>query len=341
MRNDTRQKFNAYTAQVATANGVNNASQMFTVEPVPAQNLEKKIQLSSDFLQKINIVGVNNPKGESIGLSVTSTIAGRTNTSDGTKERNPSDPTSFDKDTYECVKTNFDIALSYEKLDAWAAHDNFPALWADACAKAIALDRIMIGFNGTSAATETDRSTNQLLQDVNIGWLEKIRTKAPERYMKEVVTGSGKVKVGATGDYKNLDAVVKDALNNLIHVVHRGSGDLVVICGYELLDDKNFAIINRTQDNQNTLAGQVLTAQKQIGGLPAIRVPFFPKNAFLITSLDNLSIYYLNGAKRRAIIDEPPKDRVADYQSSNEAYVIEALEKVAFVENIEIEEATA
>jgi hypothetical protein len=55
---------------------------------------------------------------------------------------------------------------------------------------------IMIGFNGKSTAVTTDRATNPLLQDVNIGWLEKIRTVAPERYMKEVVDASGKVNVG-------------------------------------------------------------------------------------------------------------------------------------------------
>jgi hypothetical protein len=43
------------------------------------------------------------------------------------------------------------------------------------------LYRIMIGFNGTSAAATTDRSTNPKLQDVNIGWLQKIRTNAADR----------------------------------------------------------------------------------------------------------------------------------------------------------------
>lgn len=94
--------------------------------------------------------------------------------------------------------------------------------------------------------------------------------------------------------------------------------------------------MNKEQDNQNVLAGQVLVGQKQIGGLPAVRVPFFPDNACLITSLDNLSIYYLEGSKRRFIREEPEKNRVADYQSSNEDYVIEAYEKVGLIENIQL-----
>ena len=65
-------------------------------------------------------------------------------------------------------------------------------------------------------------------------------------------------------------------------------------------------------------------------------MPYFPENAILITSFDNLSIYYQEDAKRRFIKEEPEANRVADYQSSNEDYVIEAYEKVAFVENIQI-----
>ena len=335
MRNDTRKKFNHYMGEVARINEVDSAAVQFTVAPTPAQKLEEKIQLSSEFLGRINVIEVVEATGQAIGLSVNSPIAGRTDTT-GDAKRNPSDPTGLTANTYACQKTDFDIALLYSKIDAWAKFADFPEKWAGACAKAIGLDRIMIGWNGTSIATTTNRNTNPLLQDVNEGWLYKIRTRSPERNMTEVVQGSGKITVGSTGDYKNLDALVKQAVDSLIDEVHQDATDLVVICGRSLLNDKNFAILNQDQDNQNTLAGQVLVGQKQIGGLPAVRVPFFPDNTFLITSLDNLSIYYQEGGKRRFIREEPEKNRVADYQSSNEDYVIEAYEKVALVENIEV-----
>ncbi|WP_347453660.1 phage major capsid protein, P2 family [Acinetobacter thermotolerans] len=328
MRNDTRKKFNHSLAKVAELNGVESAQVQFTVAPAPAQKLEEAIQASSDFLQKINIIGVDEQTGEAIGLSVNSTIAGRTDTS-STGERVPTDPTGLGADKYECKQTNFDVALPYSKLDAWAVFPDFHARWNSAVAKAIALDRIMIGFNGTTAAATTNRSTYPKLQDVNIGWLQKIRTNAEERVMSDVT-------VGPTGDYKNLDALVVDAVSELIDEVHQDDTDLVVICGRQLLNDKNFPIVNDASDNTNALAGQVLVSQKQIGGLPAVRVPHFPDNALLITSFDNLSIYYQNGAKRRYIQEKPSKNRIEDYQSSNEAYVIEAYGKVALVEGITI-----
>lgn len=337
MQKLTREKFDYTLGKIAEANHVADPSKKFTVEPSVAQKMVNAVQESSDFLKQINVTPVDEMKGEAIGLTQGQTIAGRTNTKAGT-ERKAVDPTGLESNPYECVQTNFDVALRYEKLDAWAKFPEFYAKWQAFVNRAIALDMIMIGWNGTSAAVTTDRTVNPLLQDVNIGWLHKIRTKAPEHYMKEVVAGSGKVVVGATGDYHNLDAVVVDAISNLIDEVHQDATDLVVICGRQLLNDKNFPLVNDSKDNTDTLAGQVLLSQKQIGGLPAVRVPFFPDNALLVTSLDNLSIYFQSSAKRRSVEDNASLDQIEDRQSSNDAYVIETYGKVAFVENIEIKE---
>ncbi|HAV5431534.1 TPA: phage major capsid protein, P2 family [Acinetobacter baumannii] len=335
MNENTRKKFNFTINKIAELNGVSNASSKFAVLPSVAQKMADSIQLSSDFLKKINVHPVDELEGEVIGLTQGSTIAGRTNTKSGTA-RKAVDPTGLESNTYKCEKTDFDVALRYEKMDAWAKFPNFYEKWKAFVDHAIALDMIMIGWNGTSVAANTDRNANPLLQDVNIGWLEKIRTKAPERYMKEVVAGSGKIVVGPAGDYNNLDALVTDVVNNLISEVHQDATDLVVIAGRELLNDKNFAIVNESKDNTDAIAGQVLLSQKQIGGLPAARVPFFPENALLVTSFDNLSIYFQEQGKRRKIFDNAALDQVEEFQSSNDAYVIEAYEKVGFVENIEI-----
>lgn len=335
MKNTTRLKYSALMLSIATANGVAVASDKFNVDPSIAQKMVDALQESSAFLQQINMQPVDDLEGEAIGLTQGSTIAGRSNTKGGTK-RKPVDPTGLKSNPYKCHKTDFDVAIRYEKLDAWAKFPDFYARWKKFVDRAIALDMIMIGWNGTSAAAQTDRQANPLLQDVNIGWLQKIRTNAPERYMPEVVEASGKVKIGAAGDYKNLDALVVDVVSNLIGEIHQDDTDLVVICGRQLLNDKNFPLVNDASDNTDTLAGQVLVSQKQIGGLPAVRVPFFPDDALLVTSLDNLSIYFQETGKRRQIVDNSSLDQVEEYQSSNDAYVIENYEKVGFVENIEI-----
>lgn len=58
-------------------------------------------------------------------------------------------------------------------MDAWARFPDFYAKWKAFVERAIALDMIMIGWHGTSVAVDTDRKANPLLQDLNIGWLEK------------------------------------------------------------------------------------------------------------------------------------------------------------------------
>jgi len=107
-----------------------------------------------------------------------------------------------------------------------------------------------------------------------------------------------------------------------------------VICGRELLHDKYFPILN--QDNKPTeqAAADMIVSQKRIGGLPAVSVPYFPANAMMIQRLDNLSIYWQEGARRRTIVDNAKRDRVENFESSNDAYVVEDFGAGCMVENI-------
>lgn len=141
MHNDTRPLYEAFVARVGELNGVQDASKKFSVAPSVQQTLETKLQESSDFLSKINIVGVPQLKGQKLGLGV-SPIAGRTNVGDG--PRKPRDVSSLDAKDYECKFTEFDTSISYETLDAWAKFPDFQARLRDAILRQQALDRIMI-----------------------------------------------------------------------------------------------------------------------------------------------------------------------------------------------------
>ncbi|HDO7140189.1 TPA: phage major capsid protein, P2 family, partial [Klebsiella pneumoniae] len=302
MKKNTRFAFNAYLQQLARLNGVavEELSSKFTVEPSVQQTLEDQIQQSAAFLTLINVTPVTEQSGQLLGLGVGSTIAGTTDTT--AKEREPVDPTLMVDVEYKCEQTNFDTVLTYAKLDLWAKFQDFQVRIRNAIVKRQALDRIMIGFNGVKRAKTSNRSENPLLQDVNKGWLQKIREDAPDHVMGSTTTGSettpGAVKVGKGGEYANLDAVVMDAVNELIDVVYQDDDDLVVICGRELLSDKYFPLVNKEQENSEKLAAEMIISQKRMGGLQAVRAPFFPPNALLITRLDNLSIYWQEDTRR-------------------------------------------
>ncbi|WP_349616213.1 phage major capsid protein, P2 family [Azotobacter salinestris] len=347
MRKETRQAFNGYLTQVAKLNAVDSAAVKFTVTPAVQQRLETKIQESSAFLRRINIIPVTEQEGEAILLGVNGPIASRTNTAAGNR-RNPADRSALTKDGYSCKQTNFDSAFPYALIDAWARFPDFQVRLQSAIAERQALDRIMIGFNGTSAAAASDIGTNPLLQDVNIGWLQKIRTGAPERVLDEVVAASGKVTIGAKktikvagvdtefkGDYETLDGLVYDAVQ-MLDPWHRARPDLVVLVSRDLMHSKLLAAVEKgAASNQEENAAAEIVTKARLGGLPIVDAPFFPAGTVLVTTLSNLSIYYQEGARRRHIKDEPEFDRIADYQSSNDAYVIEDFGLVALVENIE------
>lgn len=333
MRKETRIAFNGYLSQQAKINGVDSVEVKFTVAPTPQQKLESAIQESSGFLKKINIIPVDEAEGEAILLGVNGPTAGRTNTGANTP-RQPRDVSGLNKDTYSCKKTNFDSAFPYAKLDAWAKFPDFQPRLSGSIAERQGLDRIMIGFNGTSVAVDTNLSTNPLLQDVNIGWLQKVRIAAPERVLDEGDT-AGKVTVGPTGDYKTLDGLVFDAIQ-MLDPWHRKRPDLVVIVDRALLHEKQLKAVEKgAASNQEENAADEIVNKGRLGGLPIEDAPFFISGGVLITTLSNLSIYYLASARRRHLKDEPEYDRVADYQSSNEAYVVEDLGLIALVENIE------
>jgi P2 family phage major capsid protein len=161
-----------------------------------------------------------------------------------------------------------------------------------------------------------------------------MRTENAARVMSEVVAASGQITIGAGDDFENIDALVFSMVNEFIQPWYQEDPQLVVICGRQLLADKYFPIINKPNAPTEMLAADIVTSQKRIGNLPAVRVPYFPANGLLVTRLDNLSMYWQEGTRRRSVVDNAKRDRIENYESVNEAYVIEDLGCAALAENI-------
>ncbi|MEB0138008.1 MULTISPECIES: phage major capsid protein, P2 family [unclassified Undibacterium] len=334
MNNTTRTVYHSLLTRLGELNGVADVTKTFAVDPSVQQKLETKMQESSEFLGKINIIGVTEKEGEKLKLGISGPVASRTDTNKS--ERQPRDLTELGDDKYRCVKTNFDTHIPYAKLDAWAKFADFQTRIRDVILRRQALDRMVIGFHGASVADTSDIATYPLLQDVNKGWLQNMREHAPQRVMGSGQTaGTVSVGAGAGSDYANLDAAVFDAIT-LLDPWFRDDTGLVVMVGRELMHDKYFPLVNQKQSHVETLAADVVISQKRIGGLQAVSVPYFPANAFLITRFDNLSIYFQDGARRRQVVENPKRDRIENYESSNDAYVIEDYGMAALVEHVEL-----
>lgn len=346
MLDTTRIAFEGFTAQIAKLNGLSGSythtpGQLakFAVTPVIEQKLQARLVTTSDFMSRINNTMVVEQTGARVGVGVARSLAGRTDRSAG-NARKPGDVTGTENiDDYFCKKTDYDYAWPYALLDAWAHRPEFQQLCRDAILVQQSSDIITIGFNGISAAKQTDRDKNPLLQDVNFGWLYKLRTNAPVRVMSHGELDTAKIYVSDTGsaDYANLDALVFDMIGNLIHERHRTATDLVVIVGSELVQDKYFKIVQEAGNKATEqVARDVLMSSRQLGGKPTMQVPFFPARSILVTSLKNLSRYWQSGTARRAIIDNPGMDQIDNFESINDAFMIEDYGKAALAENIEL-----
>ncbi|UCV02284.1 phage major capsid protein, P2 family [Dechloromonas denitrificans] len=339
MNNETRELFNAYVDEIAKLNGVPDASKKFTVSPTIEQKLEKRVQESSGFLMNVNSYPVDELSGEKIGISVGTTIASRTDTTQS--DRIPNDPQALDSNLYECKKTDFDTAIRYQTIDTWAKFKDFQTKLRDAIVEQQGRDRLMIGLNGTSAAANTNRALNPLLQDVNIGWLKKLQLESAARYMDQGAA-AGSVKVGPGGDYENMDLLIYDMRSNLLAPWFARDNSFIAMCTSDLLDEKYFPLIatHGTTPTESNELDKMLSAKK-LGGLAVAEVPFFPARTVFISRLgknggSNLSIYWQNGSRRRTIFDNAKRDRIENYESVNEAYVIEDLSAACAAVNIKL-----
>ncbi|MDF2640985.1 MAG: capsid protein [Pseudomonas sp.] len=318
---------------MAETYGIERASKTFSVEPSIAQELNDSITAKADFLERINVVPVSEIKGEKVFIGVNGPVTGRTNTK--TTDREAKDASALENTTYELSDTQSDVGLPYAKIDAWAKFPDFKDRYSGAVQKRIAQDRIVIGFHGTHAATQTDLAAYPKLQDVNKGWLQQLREQAPQQVLKEGAA-AGKVTLGAGGDYANLDALVHDT-KQMVDEILREDGDLVAIIGSDLLAADKAKLYTKQGDTPTEKERiENLQVIATYGGLPSFSVPNFPVNAVLVTSWDNLSIYFQDSSWRKQAVDNPKRSRVEDYNSRNEGYVIEQLEKIALTENVEL-----
>lgn len=321
---------------MAESYGVADATKQFSVEPSIAQELNDKITARADFLERINVVPVSQIKGEKVFIGVNGPVTGRTDVK--TKDRVARDVSALDNGLYELADTHSDVGLPYAKVDAWAKFPDFADRYSAAVQKRIAQDRIIIGFHGTHAAVDTDPVAYPKLQDVNKGWLQQAREQIPAQVLKEGKV-AGKITLGVGGDYANLDALVHDT-KQMVDEILRDDGDLIAIIGSDLLAADKAKLYTKQGDTP-TEKERIESAQviATYGGLPSFTVPNFPVNAILVTSWDNLSLYYQDSSWRKQTIDNPRRSRVEDFNSRNEGYVIEQLEKFALTENVELVEA--
>ena len=314
-----------YSAQFAL-------SKQFSATPTIAQELVDAIVLSDEFLNKINFYPVDELSGEKVLGGVNGSPPGRTDTT-GAGVRSTTEIASFGSRIYTLLQSDYDYHLRYSTLDQWAKFKDLGDRYGRWLRRNMALGRLMVGWHGISAAATTNPVANPLGEDVNKGWFQLLREYNGGAQVLDQGQTPNVIQLGAGGDYENLDSLVLDT-KALLHTVHQGSRDLVVIIGDELMmAEKAQIYAAHGQTPSEKVRRKIQEITSEFAGLPLEPAPsHFPSRGVMVTSLDNLSIYYQNTSMRRTIKDRPEKNRMEEFNSVNEGYVIEDEEKAAVVE---------
>lgn len=327
-----KENLNNYISRVYESVG-EEVGEEFAVEPSIVQRLyEKQVESGSWFLGMINVQLVASIKGEKIGLSVPGLVTSRTEITD-TSERTPKSIRGEDKRGYECQFTESDIYLPYSLIDTWRHHgpEKYAEIYASAYRKALTNDRVRIGLHGISIAKTTDREANPNGEDVNKGWLQKLREEAPEQIDEDALTFGH-----ASANFRNLDMLV-EAVKQMIPSHFREDSELVVLMSSDLMGSQN---LKNYESNGDEATNKVLMNDNRVtgifAGLPAYIPPFMPDGVIIVTYVKNLSIYLQEDTARRHIENNPKKNRVEDYNSENVDYVIEETEAIAAVTNVSL-----
>lgn len=330
----------AMISEVAAAQGISKeqVSNGYTIAPTAVQTMYDEIAQNTELLQKINLRPKTEKVGEVIGLS-SGLIGSNTDTTGAGKERKPKPIHNLSGRKYSLEKTNFDAALRYDEIDQWAHLTDFPKHVNKKIAESIALSLVTIGMNGTSRADDSDASANTMLQDVAKGWLQKMREENKARCIGTAGTSVTSVPYGpGATNYKNLDAVVTDALN-IMDERFADRSDFVVLASRRTVGDKYLRIVNKSGETATEIeAGGRLNKERTLGGLPVMYVPNMPQNTLLITPLSNLSIYYQISGERRLIVDNPRKDQLESLQSKNIDFIVEEYGAAVLIENLKYTE---
>lgn len=323
MQKTTRDALARYIDHLKKANSTDTVTAPFAVSEPEAARLINLQRESADLLGRINIIPCRDVEGVS-GVMPLMSLAARTNTAVSARE--PQDY-GVNLSEFECEKTEYDCAIPYSALDALAVYPDFFEKLDVALAVSRGLDQITIGWHGVSAVASTNRVAYPLLQDVNIGWLQKTRTNAPDRVRSSAT-------IGAAGDFVSLDALVYGLVQGLDEC-HRKRKDLVVIIDRDLLHTKMLESVAAGAASVEAEAAltRILTTGK-IAGLDIYDSPNFPSGTVVVTSLKNLSIYYQAPSVRRFLRDETSLSRMVDYFSQNEAYVVEDYGLISFAEYV-------
>ncbi|UUO22844.1 phage major capsid protein, P2 family [Colwellia sp. M166] len=312
-----------FAEQLAKTYGVEAVNRQFAITGPQETKLKAALLESVEFLSMITTMEVDQIKGQVVKVGNFAIATGRKGGARFVTEQD------VDGHTYELTETDSCSALTWALLSVWGnagSQNEFMRLINQNATQRFALDMLRVGFNGVSAAANTDPVANPLGEDVNIGWHKLVTDKAAGQIMTAPIFFDP----AGGGDYATLDAIVTELRNTLIHPALRNDPRLVVLVGSDLIAAAQTAMMNKADTPSEKVAAQQM--DKSIGGLTAYTPPFFPGKRIVVTMLKNLHIYTQRGTKQRKSENVEDRKQYEDKYWRNEGYAVEEYEAYAAVD---------
>ena len=285
----------AFHSTMATAYGVEDVTKQFNISEPMETKLKAALLEQVEFLSMITKLDVDQIKGQVISVGSTAIATGRKKGKRFTSDQ------SYKGSTYELRETDSCAVVPWATLAAWGnagSKNQFMKLMSQNAMKRFGLDILRVGFNGTSAADDTDPVKNPLGQDVNIGWHQLVKNNAADQIVTDKIyfnpDREGKC---PKGEYKTLDAMALELKNSLIHESLRQDPNLVVLVGSDLTATAQTKLANEADKPTERVAA--VKMDKAIGGMRAYTPPFFPGKRMVVTTLANLHCYTQKGTRHR------------------------------------------
>ncbi|HCH9280558.1 TPA: P2 family phage major capsid protein [Salmonella enterica] len=277
------------------------------------ENIIRLAVLESAWMMgEITLLDVTGPDGQAIDIGNSSLHTGRV---DGGRFRKHM---AVNGTEFTLSETDSSASISWAEMSALASIGQqglFEESMEDFFAQAYALDMLRIGFNGKAIAETTDPEVNKKGEDVNIGW-HALASEFSDG--KQVITQP--LKIGESGDWKNIDALANHLITELIAEPYREDPRLVVLVGAELAADQRLKLFNAADRPADVNAAQMATSS--VAGRFAFIPPFMPGKRLAVTTLKNLQIYTQENTRYfRADFDEDRKEYTHAYLR-NEGYAL-------------------
>lgn len=313
----------AYSAGLTEAYNVAQPERYFSLTDPQEASVRLALLESVEFLSMITCADVDQLSGQVVSVGVNALYTGRSE--NGRFQRR----VGVDGNEYKLVETDSCAALRWDLLSVWANagkdENEFFNLVQTFSNQAFALDMLRIGFNGKSIAKTTNIEENPNGEDVNMGW-HALMKKWEEG--KQIITDP--VTLDDKGDYRSLDAMASDLINDKLPQQFRNDPRLVVLVGADLVAAEQYRLYQAADKPSEKIAAQLLG--NTIAGRRAIVPPFMPGKRMAVTTLENLHIYTQRGTRQRKAEFVDDRKQFENKYLRNEGYAVEEPELYAAID---------